>query len=98
MPFARGLQPCGRSNARGTMRIERISIQAYRSLYNVTFAPTQFTVLVGPNNSGKSNLVEALDFLGDVHQHGIEVAITRKGGFENIAHRRMRRTKRPIAF
>jgi predicted ATPase len=80
------------------MKIERIAVQAYRSLYDVTLHPTQFTVLVGPNNAGKSNLVEALDFLGDVHRHGLEVAITRKGGFENLAHRRVRRTKRPIAF
>jgi len=53
---------------------------------------------VGPNNSGKSNLVEALDFLGDVHRHGVDVAVSRKGGFENVAHRRVRRTKRPIRF
>lgn len=80
------------------MRIESIHIEAYRSLYDVELSPGPLTVLVGPNNSGKSNLVEALDFLGDVHRHGVEVAVTRKGGFENIAHRRMRRTKRPIAF
>src|SRR5947208_2452007 len=40
------------------MRIERISIEAYRSLYDVTLKPEKFTVLVGPNNSGKSNVVE----------------------------------------
>ncbi|MCA1702526.1 MAG: AAA family ATPase [Actinobacteria bacterium] len=80
------------------MRIERVRIEAYRSLYDVTVQPGQFTVVVGPNNSGKSNLVEAFDFLADIHRHGVDVAVSRKGGFENIAHRRVRRTRRPIQF
>jgi predicted ATPase len=80
------------------MRIERLRIRAYRSLYDVTLEPDNFNVLVGPNNSGKSNLVEAIDFLADVHRYGVEVAVTRKGGFDNIAFRRMRRTKQAITF
>lgn len=80
------------------MRIDSVAIKAYRSLYDVTVHPKQFTVLVGPNNSGKTNLVEALDFLADAYRHGVEAAVTRKGGFENIAHRRKRRTRRPISF
>ena len=80
------------------LRIEKIEIESYRSLYNVTIEPRSFNVLVGPNNSGKSNLVEAIDFLADVHRYGVAVAIVRKGGFDNIAYRRVRRTKRPISF
>ena len=80
------------------MRIERIAVGAYRSLYDVELAPGRFTALVGPNNAGKSNTVESLDFLADVHRHGVEVAVIRKGGYENIAHRRMRRTRLPISF
>lgn len=78
--------------------IDRLQVEAYRSLYNVTIEPRPLTVVVGPNNSGKSNLVDAIEFLGEVHRHGLEIAIQRKGGFENIAHRRMRRSRRPIAF
>lgn len=80
------------------IRIERLAVEAYRSLYEVNLEPRPLTVVVGPNNSGKSNLVDAMDFLGEVHRHGLEIAIQRKGGFENIAHRRMRRTRRPVAF
>ncbi|HVL80646.1 MAG TPA: AAA family ATPase [Actinomycetota bacterium] len=80
------------------MRIDSLRIQAYRSLYDVHLRPSPFLVLVGPNNSGKSNLSEALDFLGDTYELGLEFAITRKGGFESIAHRRQRRTKQPLTI
>ena len=80
------------------MKITRVDIQAYRSLYSVQFVPRSFTVLVGPNNAGKTNLSDALEFLGRVARHGLEVAIGREGGFENLAFRRHRRTRRPVRF
>jgi len=78
------------------VQIDFVRVGAYRSLYDVQLTPAHLSVLVGPNNSGKSNALDALDFLGEVHRSGVEVALIRKGGFENVAHRRMRRTKRPI--
>ena len=69
------------------MKIESIRIQGYRSLADFTFKPQPFTVLVGPNNAGKSNIIDALDFIGDVYRSGLSQAIERKGGFENIAYR-----------
>jgi predicted ATPase len=80
------------------MRISRVAVQAFRSLYGVELRPRPFTVLIGPNNAGKTTLAEALDFLADVYRHGVETAVARKGGYENIAHRRMRRTKQAIVF
>jgi predicted ATPase len=80
------------------MRLKYISITGYRSLYDVNFTPGDLTVLTGPNNSGKTNFVEALDFLAETYRHGLEVAINRKGGLENIIHRRMRRTRRSLSF
>ncbi len=80
------------------MQIESIHISRYRSLYDVDFYPRDFTVLVGPNNSGKTNFVDAVDFLAEAYRYGLEIAVGRKGGFENIAHRKMRRTKSPLGF
>jgi predicted ATPase len=80
------------------MIIDRIAITAYRSLYEVEFKPGHLTVFTGPNNAGKTNLVEAIDFLAEAHLHDLELAVSRKGGIENITHRRMRRTRVPLSF
>ena len=74
------------------MRIESLTISRYRSLYGVSLRPGDLTVVVGPNNAGKTNLVDAVDFLAEAYRFGLEVAVGRKGGFENIAHRKVRRT------
>lgn len=42
------------------MRISRLSIRNFRSLEDVTFDVPSICALVGPNNAGKSNLLEAL--------------------------------------
>jgi putative ATP-dependent endonuclease of OLD family len=42
------------------MRINRVSIQNFRSIEDVTFAMPQICAIIGPNNSGKSNLLEGL--------------------------------------
>lgn len=80
------------------MIVEELRIARYRSLFDVTLHPGQFTVLVGANNSGKTNFVDAIDFLADTYRYGLEIAVGRKGGYENIAHRKKRRTKSPISF
>lgn len=80
------------------MRIEDLRIARYRSLFDVSLRPRQFTVLVGANNSGKTNFVDAVDFLADTYRYGLEIAVSRKGGLENIAHRKQRRTKSPLSF
>lgn len=54
--------------------------------------------MIGANGSGKSNLASAFDFLSDLYANGIDFAIAKKGGFENIAFRRQRRTKSGVQF
>lgn len=80
------------------MNIDRVEVRRYRSLYDVSIEPGPLTVLVGPNNSGKTNVMEALHFLAETYEFDLETAINRKGGFENVAHRRKRRTKVPVEF
>jgi predicted ATPase len=80
------------------MRIEAIRVRTYKSLYDLTLHPSKFTVLAGPNSAGKSNIVDAIGFVADVHRFGLDLAVQAKGGFENIAHRRIRRSKNPICF
>ena len=80
------------------MQIKTLAIQNYKSLRDVVIRPSGFTVLIGPNGAGKSNLASAFDFLGDIYQNGLEYAVAKKGGYENIAFRRIRRTKAALVF
>ena len=49
------------------MQIERIEIENYRSIKKLEFSPGSYCVLIGENNSGKSNILRALNqVLGDV--------------------------------
>ncbi|MEZ4734011.1 MAG: ATP-binding protein [Caldilineaceae bacterium] len=43
--------------------LEKIRIERYKSLYDVTIALEPLTVFIGPNGSGKSNICEALFLL-----------------------------------
>ncbi len=45
------------------MRVRRLTIQRFRALKHLTFCPGPCTVILGPNNAGKSTVLEALDLL-----------------------------------
>lgn len=47
------------------MQLEAIRIQNFKSLKDVTIDLQQVNLCIGPNNSGKSNLLQALQFLSD---------------------------------
>ena len=80
------------------MFLQKLRIHNYKSLRNVCFTPEPFAALIGPNASGKSNFADAVHFLSEVYEHGLETAIARKGGYENIAFRKQRRTTAPLDF
>jgi predicted ATPase len=81
-----------------TMRLHRLEIHNYKSLRNVAIEPTPLSVFVGPNAAGKTNLADALDFLGHVYAWGLEKAVAYKGGYDNICYRDRSRTKQPISL
>ena len=45
------------------MRIKRVTVQNWRSIKDLDFQPAPITVLVGPNNAGKTNILSAINFL-----------------------------------
>lgn len=81
-----------------SMVISHLAIDNYKSLKAVEFAPEMFGVVIGPNGAGKSNFVDCLDFISEIYRHGLELAVARRGGFENVAHRRKRRSKSAVGF
>ena len=54
------------------MFLDSITIRNYKSLRNVHFAPSGLAVLVGPNGAGKSNFADAVHFLSEVYQFGLD--------------------------
>ncbi len=45
------------------MRLKKVHIENYRSLLNIDIDFSECTVFVGKNNSGKSNVLKAIDFV-----------------------------------
>ncbi|HFD39085.1 MAG TPA: ATP-binding cassette domain-containing protein [Anaerolineae bacterium] len=62
------------------MRIERLRVQGYRSLADVTWEPGALNLLIGPNGSGKSNLLRSLQLLSDAANGHLAEGIRRAGG------------------
>lgn len=48
--------------AQEKMKISRLTIANFRSIRSITFEPAGFNVLVGRNNHGKSNILEAIEW------------------------------------
>jgi len=80
------------------MKLLKLGIHNYKSLRSVVFQPRDLSVLLGPNGAGKSNFCDAIDFIGEMYQLGLEYAVARHGGYENIAYRHTRRSKSPITL
>ena len=65
-------------------RITRLSYGNFMSYAHAKPALGDLVVLVGPNGAGKSNLIESLRFLRDALKHGLDTAITNRGGIGQV--------------
>ncbi|MEW2275386.1 AAA family ATPase [Streptomyces griseofuscus] len=68
-------------------RILGLTVRNFRTLTDVKLPLGPLTVLSGPNAAGKSNVLQSLQFLGDVAETGIEQALEKRGGFDVLAFR-----------
>jgi predicted ATPase len=75
--------------------LEGIQIQNYRALRDVTLGKTfdnggeplpRLMAIIGANGTGKSTLMDALGFVGDCLQEGVQAACDKpqRGGFERL--------------
>ncbi len=55
-------------------RLHHVTIRNYRSLEDVSVDLGDLTILVGQNGSGKSNFLEALQFLSEALRRGLDAA------------------------
>lgn len=68
-------------------RFLEIELTNFLSFKHAKLDLGDFTALVGPNASGKSNAVTAFRLLRDIPNYGLPVAIARHGGFDQLRHR-----------
>ena len=67
--------------------IVKVWAKNFRSVESTDLDLDFLTVLVGPNASGKSNLLDVLGFLGDVVRQGLQTALTKRGGIDSVGRR-----------
>ena len=68
--------------------ITKLHVKNFRSVRDAELAIGDLTVLVGPNASGKSNLMDALRFVSDAFRWDLERAISYRNGIGAISRRR----------
>lgn len=66
------------------MFITRIRLENWRNFREVDVPLQQRTFIVGPNASGKSNLLDAVRFLRDVANVGLQQALDLRGGISKV--------------
>lgn len=79
------------------MKITKIEISNFKSFDNQSIHLNDFNLLVGANASGKSNLVQAFQFLRDIVNHGLENAISLQGGVEYLQNIKIAQSQ-PLSF
>lgn len=58
------------------MRIHRVIINNFRSIKHLDFKPEKINLLIGGNNSGKTNVLQALDFVLNPYKNWHEGIVT----------------------
>ncbi|SFV58607.1 hypothetical protein MNB_SV-13-2067 [hydrothermal vent metagenome] len=66
------------------MKLTKLYIHNYKSFYDTTIELDKMNIVVGENNSGKSNLIDVLEFIDIAMLKDIKMAIISKGGLEKI--------------
>ena len=67
-------------------RITRIRAKNYRSIRELDLELGPLTVLVGPNASGKSNVLDVLRFIRDAVSYGLDFAVSQRHGIRSLRH------------
>ena len=69
------------------MIITRLKLENWRNFTDVDIPLRDRAFIVGPNASGKSNLLDAIRFLRDVAKReggGLQVAVRKRGGVRQL--------------
>jgi predicted ATPase len=64
--------------------IKKLKIKNYKSLKGIELELKKFNVLIGPNASGKSNLLDCLAFVSELTQDNVYRDLEDRGGYERV--------------
>ncbi|HDS45146.1 MAG TPA: DUF2813 domain-containing protein [Methanomicrobia archaeon] len=64
--------------------IKKLKIKYYRSLKDLELELDKFNVLIGPNASGKSNLLDCLAFISELTTDNVYRDLDTRGGYERV--------------
>ena len=63
------------------MAIQELQVHGFRSLRDATWRPGRLNLLVGPNSSGKSNVLRCLELISESAKGHLESTVAACGGF-----------------
>lgn len=81
--------------AEEVVAFQALEVTNFLSYKHARFDFDALVALVGPNASGKSNLVGAIKLLREIPLHGLPIALARRGGFDQLRHRSQGRPNDP---
>ncbi len=64
--------------------ILRLKIQHYKSIEDLELVLPKLALFVGPNGTGKSNLIDALRFIRDAAVSGLDHAVSERHGIDSL--------------
>ena len=67
--------------------IRKIKITNFKSISNNPIYLNNFNVFIGPNASGKSNIIDIFRFIQDIVREGLTTAFGKRFGWENVLRR-----------
>jgi predicted ATPase len=66
------------------MKITKMKIEGFRSFKSQSWSPGDLNVVIGPNASGKTNLLRALEIFGNAAKGGLGKYVQQEGGMEPL--------------
>lgn len=67
------------------MKILRVDVRGFKSLKEISWEPDALNVVIGPNGTGKSNLLRAMEMISCAAKGGLGKYIQSAGGMEALA-------------
>lgn len=66
------------------MKIQKLTVRGFRSLSHIEWAPGDLNLVIGPNASGKTNLLRVLELLSVAARGGLGKYVQGQGGIEPL--------------